>query len=92
MNKKFEQRSAKLKELQFLSRICGGGNVGLAKNHTFKLSHPKLKLCLLRVLLPLLTDADFKQETLLYITDVGVYGNICIWNGKKLLPILEQIA
>jgi hypothetical protein len=26
----------------------------------------------------LLTDADFKQKALLYITDVGVYGNICI--------------
>jgi len=92
MNKKFEQRSAKLKSSNSLVEFAGGDMSGLGQKTTPSNYPIPSSSCACFGSFPLLIDTDFKQETLLYTTDVGVYGNICIWNGKKPLPILEQIA
>jgi hypothetical protein len=76
MNKRFEQQSAKLKSSNSLADFAGKGHVGLAKTKPSNYLIPSSNSEYFAN--HLLTDADFKQKTLLYITDVGVYGNICI--------------
>jgi hypothetical protein len=91
MNKKIETK-CEAKELQFLSRFCGKTMSAWPKPPRQIISSQAQTVPALSTLPNhLLTDADFKQETLFYITDVGVYGNICIWNGMiEINPFSTQ--